>query len=170
MTSHIDQVKMMPVYKKPSHGKIHLYGGHGEDQPYIGPIDDPQKWDVKVASETQKRDDDIFDKQFQKYVDNVLLLSLYMPEPERKEYLSKRTAELLARLRRLEGELQKTTITPISQVSTSGIGQIITHVATKPRSFFQQSRSFNAPSMKKITKELSKKKKKRKRKVKDSDK
>lgn len=94
----------MPVYKKSSHGKIHLYGGQGKDQPYIGPLDDPQKWDKKIARETLERDDEIFDDYFQKYIDNVLLLSLYKPEPERKEYLSRRTAELLARLRRIGEE------------------------------------------------------------------
>lgn len=99
MTSNTDKEKMLPVYKKPSHGKIHLYGGQGTNQPYIGPLDDPEKWDTKVARETQERDDKNFDKQFERYVENVLLLSLYMQESQRKEYLSKRYNDILARLR-----------------------------------------------------------------------
>lgn len=91
----------MPVYKKPSHGKIHLYGGQGKNQPYIGPLDDPKKWDRRIARETQERDDEIFDKQFSRYIENVLLLSLYMPESERKAYLSRRYGDLLTKLRTL---------------------------------------------------------------------
>ncbi|HJU12870.1 MAG TPA: hypothetical protein VJ792_00240 [Candidatus Nitrosotalea sp.] len=88
----------MPVYKKPSHGKVHLYGGKGKSQSYIGPMDDPKKWDIKIARETLERDGRIFDKQFKKYLENLLLLSLYMTEQERKDYLLKRYAELLASL------------------------------------------------------------------------
>lgn len=101
MTPDTGKEQTMPVYKKPSHGKIHIYGGQGKNQPYIGPLDDPKKWDVKIARETQEKDDKKFDKQLEKYLENVLLLSLYMSDSERREYLSKRYKELLAHLRSL---------------------------------------------------------------------
>lgn len=92
----------MTIYKKQSHGKSHLYGRTEKGEEYIGPENDPTKWNRRVVTKILAKESKKIQDSLTHYIDDIQLLSLYMPEPERKEYLSKRSAELLARLRLLE--------------------------------------------------------------------
>lgn len=91
----------MTIYKKQSHGKSHLYGRTADGEEYIGPEDDPTRWNRNIVIKIlEKENKKILDSMY-RYMDDVRLLTLYMTERERKEYLSKRYAELLSRLRQL---------------------------------------------------------------------
>jgi len=92
----------MGLHVKNSHGKDFLYYLMGKDQIFIGPKSEYDKGDLPNVSKAIDHYDTKIEKILDKYVSEILELSNYMPEPERKEYLSKRSAELLARLRRLE--------------------------------------------------------------------
>lgn len=96
----------MPIYKKKTHGKSHLYGRIDNKEEYIGPEDNPQKWNYGILKKVLKVEEEKINESLTRYIDDTLLLSLGIPEPERKEYLSKRTTELLGRLRRIGEEIQ----------------------------------------------------------------
>ncbi|HJT10434.1 MAG TPA: hypothetical protein VJ771_06600 [Candidatus Nitrosotalea sp.] len=97
----------MGLSVKKIHGKDFLYYQEHGKSILIGPKGEYDKGNLDKINYALTHNDSRITKLLEKYVEETLELSLYMPEPERKEYLSKRSAELLARLRRLEPEVQK---------------------------------------------------------------
>jgi hypothetical protein len=90
------------ITTKKSKGIDYLYFQAGVGKTlYLGPKEDLTK--VK-SDNVLKSLDYVKDKSTHYFEVEDKLISM-LPEPERKEYLSKRSAELLARLRRLEEKL-----------------------------------------------------------------
>lgn len=145
----------MSFYTKLRNGKEYPYFRAGaEDEFALGPKDNPNIRNINKALEyISKKNDHYF--EIEKKLFDML------PEPERKEYLSKRAAELLAWVRRLE-ELQKMKQTQLSLgVSDS---KIIASQSIKKSTFLKKSRSVNAPPIKKTLKKHKKGSKKKKKK------
>lgn len=91
---------------KTIHGKEFLYFQYGKKSILIGPKGEYEKGNLDNVKISIKESDKRIDESLSKYVKDTIELSFYLPEPERNEYLSKRTAELLARLRRLKPAIQ----------------------------------------------------------------
>jgi len=148
------------------HGKDFLVYLLEKEQLYIGPKGEYDKGKIEIVRKAIKHNDQKIDKVLQKYIEDVKELSNYLPEPERKEYLSKRTSELLGRLRLLEEELQKVKATQIAL----GVGttqKIISQIQHKPN---PQPPSHTSPKLKNIKKTLdTKRKTKKKEKIVEED-
>ncbi len=142
------------------HGKDFLVYLLEKEQLYIGPKGEYDKGKIEIVRQAIKHNDQKIDKVLQKYIEDVKELSNYLPESERKEYLTKRTAELLGRLRRLEEELQKIKSTTIAFTGTSAVVSIKPPTSSKSLS---SSRSYHSPSLDAIKKKLEEKSRKEKK-------
>ena len=104
----------MGLNVKKIHGKEFLYFLYEKKSILLGPKGEYEKGNLENVKIAIKRNDTKVDKVLQKYMDDMTELSHYMPEPERKEYLSKRSSELLTRLRPIKQTVQKVTKEEIS--------------------------------------------------------
>jgi hypothetical protein len=86
------------VSKKASGKDYPYFRAGGEGQYYLGRPEKPNVQNILKSLDYVK------DKSTHYFEVEDKLIAM-LPEPERKEYLSKRSAELLARLRRLEEKL-----------------------------------------------------------------
>ena len=91
----------MTIYKKQSHGKSHLYGRTEVGEQYIGPEDDPSKWNRNIVSKILEKENREVMDSLSRYFDDMQFLTRYMSESERREYFAKRFAEVLARFQHL---------------------------------------------------------------------
>lgn len=94
----------MGIFTKNNHGIEYLYALAGKFQFFLGRKDEPDNLNLNNLRKSIKIIDQNFDKTLEKYLEDVKEYSSYIPQPDRNEYLSKRTAELVGRLRRLEEE------------------------------------------------------------------
>lgn len=92
----------MTIYKKQSHGKSHLYGRTEIGEQYIGPEDDPSKWNRAIVSKILERENRKIMDSLSLYIEDIQFLTRHMPEAERREYFAKRHAEILAKSRYLK--------------------------------------------------------------------
>lgn len=98
------------------------------------------------------------------YINKILEFSSFLPQPERNEYLSKRTAELVGMLWPLEQKITKEEEgIKIDTVSMKGAGVLVT-APVKRQAPISSSRSYRAPSLKKIKEKLEKTRKKKEKK------
>jgi len=121
----------MGIYRKKSSGKVHLYGYLEGDELYIGPEDEPEKWDRKIARKTLDNIDEKFLDSLGKYIEDTSLLSRALNEEERKKYLELRFANIRSRLRISEHEdflkpvyLKVSTVKGQRQLSMHGLRNI----------------------------------------------
>lgn len=99
----------MGLFIKNNHGIEYVYSLIGKTHFYIGPKNTPEQTNTENVRKAVSLLDDQFNKFFDKYLNDLEEHLSYLPEPERKEYLSKRTTELLGRLRLPEEVIPKKT-------------------------------------------------------------
>lgn len=121
----------MGIFTKNNHGIEYLYALAGKSQFFLGRKDEPDNLNLNNLRKSTKIIDQNFDKMLEKYLEDVKEHSSYMPGPERKEYLSKRSAELLARLRRLEEGVPTTKVRSklITKLTNPILNQVMSRVA-----------------------------------------
>ncbi len=86
---------------KKIHGKEFLYYQEHGRSLLIGPKGEYEKGNRKNVSYAINHNDSRITKILEKYVEETIELSLYLPEAERTEYVSNKYAELLAKLQSL---------------------------------------------------------------------
>lgn len=86
---------------KKIHGKEFLYYQEHGKSILIGPKGEYDKGNEKNVNYATSHNDSRIAKILEKYVEEVIELSFYLPEAEQKDYISKRYTELLRNLGKL---------------------------------------------------------------------
>lgn len=91
----------MGIFVKNNHGTDYLYALAGKSQFFLGRKDDPDGLNLNNLRKATKITDQNFNRSFDHYIEDVKEYSSYLPEPEKRAYVSKRHNELLFRLKQL---------------------------------------------------------------------
>lgn len=92
----------MGLNVKKIHGKEFLYFLFEKKSLLIGPKGEYEKGNLENIKTSIERNDSKMDTVLKKFLEDAMELSRYLPEQERKEYLSKIHSRLLARLRKVK--------------------------------------------------------------------
>ncbi|GEM_PF-2765669 len=91
---------------KKIHGKEFLYFLYEKKSLLIGPKGEYEKGNLENVKTSIERNDSKIDAVLKKYLDDAMELTHYLSVQERKEYLSKRYAKLLAKIGSLKRQQQ----------------------------------------------------------------